>query len=83
MQTGVPALGFVFGYQKDSPEEVVYRKWYAERYHTPADDLNQPWIPEAAAKFNDFYRRLVEAVADDASRPQMKAPAGSAAGVPF
>jgi len=74
MQAGVPAVGFVFGYEKGSPEEVVYRKWYAERYHTPADDLKQPWVPDAAAKFNDFYRRLTEAVANDAQRPQMKTP---------
>ena len=50
LQIGVPAVGFVFGYDKGSPEVVVYRRWYAERYHTPADDLNQPWLPEAAAK---------------------------------
>jgi hypothetical protein len=71
IQTGVPAIGFVFGYEKGSPEEVIYRKWYAERYHTPADDLNQPWLPDAAAKFNTFYRQLVETVANDAERPQM------------
>jgi len=71
MQIGVPSLGFVFGYEKGSPEEVIYRKWYAERYHTPADDLNQPWVPEAAAKFNNFFGRLVEAVADAAERPHL------------
>lgn len=69
MQIGVPAAGFIFGYQKGSPEEAVYRRWYAERYHSPADDLDQPWDPAAAAKFNDFFNRLVIELANAAERP--------------
>ena len=72
LQIGVPSVGFVFGYDKGSPEEVIYRRWYAERYHTPADDLNQPWLPEAAAKFNDFFGKLVETLADTPTRPAFK-----------
>jgi hypothetical protein len=70
MQIGVPAVNFVFGYQKGSPEEKIYRTWYAERYHSPADDLQQPWNPQAAAKFNRFYAALVSAVADQPDRPR-------------
>lgn len=70
MQIGVPAVNFVFGYQKGSPEEKIYRTWYAERYHSPADDLQQPWDREAAAKFNRFYAALVTAVANQPDRPQ-------------
>ena len=73
LQIGVPSVGFVFGYEKGSADEAVYRRWYAERYHTPADDLNQPWLPEAAAKFNDFFGKLVESIADAPSRPAFKA----------
>jgi hypothetical protein len=69
MQVGVPAVNFVFGYQKGSAEEKVYRAWYAERYHSPADDLQQPWVPEAAAKFNAFYAALVKEVANAPERP--------------
>lgn len=69
MQIGVPAVNFVFGYEKGSPEEKIYRGWYAERYHSPADDLQQPWVPEAAAKFNRFYAALVQAVANQPERP--------------
>ncbi len=72
MQIGVPATGFIFGYQKGSPEEAVYRRWYAERYHSPADDLNQPWDPAAAAKFNDFFNNLVIELANAAERPRWK-----------
>jgi Zn-dependent M28 family amino/carboxypeptidase len=55
MQIGIPSAGFIFGYDKGSLEEVIYRRWYADRYHSPSDDLKQPWDPEAAAKFNDFF----------------------------
>ena len=70
MQIGVPAVNFVFGYEKGSAEEKVYRSWYAERYHSPADDLQQPWVPDAAAKFNRFYAALVRAVANGQERPR-------------
>lgn len=72
MQIGVPSVGFIFGYEKGSPEEAVYRRWYAERYHSPADDLKQPYDKEAAAKFNEFFDRLVETLANDAQRPAWK-----------
>jgi Zn-dependent M28 family amino/carboxypeptidase len=72
MQIGVPAVGFIFGYEKGTPEEATYRRWYAERYHRPADDLNQPWLPEAAAKFKDFFDKLVETVANAGERPKWK-----------
>jgi hypothetical protein len=51
----------------------VYRRWYEQRYHSPADDLKQPWDPEAAAKFNEFFGRVVEAVANEDERPRWKA----------
>jgi len=54
------------------PEEAVYRRWYLERYHSPADDLKQPWDPAAADKFNTFFGRVVEALADAPQRPQWK-----------
>ena len=72
MQIGVPAVGFIFGYQNGSPEEAIYRRWYLERYHSPADDLKQPWDPAAAAKFNDFFGNLVESLANAAERPRWK-----------
>jgi Peptidase family M28 len=70
MQIGVPAVNFVFGYERGSAEEKIYRSWYAERYHSPADDLQQPWVPEAAAKFNGFYASLVQTVANGPERPR-------------
>ncbi|HWD00046.1 MAG TPA: M28 family peptidase [Candidatus Sulfopaludibacter sp.] len=72
MQIGVPSTGFIFGYEPGSPDEVVYRRWYAERYHSPADDINQPWVPEAAAKFNDFFNQLVATLANAPEKPHWK-----------
>jgi Zn-dependent M28 family amino/carboxypeptidase len=72
MQIGVPAAGFIFGYEPGTPDEAAYRRWYAERYHSPADDINQPWVPSAAAKFNDFFNNLVVALANADERPAWK-----------
>jgi Peptidase family M28 len=69
IQTGIPGLAFIFGYEPGSSEETTYRRWYAERYHSPADDLDQPWDPGGAARFNEFFFKLVEAVANDPTRP--------------
>lgn len=72
MRIGVPAVGFIFGYLPGTPEEATYRKWYADRYHSPADDLNQPWDPAAAGKFNTFFARLTETLANAPERPHWK-----------
>ena len=69
MQIGVPSTGFIFGFEKGTPDEAAYREWYAKRYHSPLDDLNQPWLPEAAAKFNDFFAKLVTTIADAPEKP--------------
>jgi len=70
IQIGVPSTGFIFGFEKGTPDEAAYREWYARRYHSPLDDLSQPWLPEAAAKFNDFFAKLVTTIADAADRPK-------------
>ena len=72
MQISVPAIGFVFGYEPGSPEEAIYRRWYAERYHSPADDIDQPWDPPAAAKFNDFFGKVVEVVCNANEKPKWR-----------
>jgi Zn-dependent M28 family amino/carboxypeptidase len=70
MGIGVPAVSFVFGYEKGTPEEAVYREWYAKRYHSPADDLQQPWDPNAAARFNEFFGKVVQEIANAPERPK-------------
>jgi Peptidase family M28 len=66
----VPIASFIFGYNKGSPEEVIYRDWYARRYHKPQDDLQTPIDWTAAGKFNSFYAALAVAIANAPSRPQ-------------
>jgi Zn-dependent M28 family amino/carboxypeptidase len=72
IRRGVPALAFKVGYAKDSPEAAIARKWLAERYHAPSDDLEQPVDRQAATDFNRFYAALVEAVANRPSRPKWR-----------
>jgi len=72
MQIGVAATGFVLTPEKGTPDETIYKEWYSKRYHTPLDDLKQPWDRAAAAKFNDFFLHLLEAVANADTRPRWK-----------
>ena len=69
VQAGVPALAMKFGWDAGSPEQKAWRAWLAERYHSTADDLNQPVDFAAAAQFNSFYADLVRDVADSAATP--------------
>ena len=69
MQIGVPATGFVFGYEPGTEAERRYREWYQVRYHRPQDDITQPMDFEAAGAFNRFFYKLVETVADAPQRP--------------
>ncbi|HEV7386015.1 MAG TPA: M28 family peptidase, partial [Phenylobacterium sp.] len=69
MQAGVPATGFIFGYVPGTEAERRYREWYQVRYHRPQDDLTQPMDFEAAGKFNRFFYKLSETVADADARP--------------
>ena len=70
VRIGVPIASFIFGYDKGSPEEVIYRDWYARRYHKPQDDIKTPIDWAAAAKFNSFYQVLTLVIANASARPQ-------------
>jgi hypothetical protein len=70
VRIGVPIASFVFGYDKGSPEEVVYRDWYARRYHKPQDDIKTPIDWNAAGRFNRFYTALALSIANAPARPQ-------------
>jgi Zn-dependent M28 family amino/carboxypeptidase len=65
----VPAISFIFGYDPNTDAERRYREWYQIRYHRPQDDITQPVDFAAAAKFNTFFYRLVETVAEAPVRP--------------
>ncbi len=74
MQAGIPGTGFIFGYQPGTEAERRYREWYQVRYHRPQDDLTQPMDFEAAGKFNRFFYKLAETVADAQERPAWTRP---------
>jgi hypothetical protein len=69
LRIGVPATGFVFGYDPGTEAERRYRQWYDVRYHRPQDDMGQPLDFQAAGDFNTFFYRLTAAVADADQRP--------------
>ena len=69
VRIGVPIGSFIFGYNPGTDEERIYRDWYARRYHKPQDDIATPIDWTAAVKFNDFYRALTLALANNPTRP--------------
>ena len=72
IKKGVPSLAFKFGWIPGSPEEKIFRNWYATRYHGVADDASQPVDLAAAAQFNNILTALLERVADAPQAPAWK-----------
>jgi Zn-dependent M28 family amino/carboxypeptidase len=69
IRRGVPALSLKVGFVRDSPEHEIVKKWRTERYHGVRDDISQPLDKQAAVDFNRLYLKVVEAVANRATRP--------------
>lgn len=69
VKVGVPSLMLSLGYEKGSKEEEIAQSFFRDRYHSPADDTEQPVDREAAAQFTDLLRELMEQVANHADRP--------------
>ncbi|MFZ1024154.1 MAG: M28 family peptidase [Thermoplasmata archaeon] len=72
IRRGTPALAFKFGYMPGTPEEEIFKGWYAKRYHAPSDDLEQPVNLAGAAQFNAILENLILRIADADERPQWK-----------
>jgi hypothetical protein len=72
IKKGIPALAFKFGYVPGTPEEKLFKAWYNDRYHAPADDSNQPVDRAAAAQFNSILEKLILRVANADQRPTWK-----------
>ncbi|MBS1810128.1 MAG: M20/M25/M40 family metallo-hydrolase [Acidobacteria bacterium] len=73
IQRGVPAASLKVGFAKGSPEHEIVKRWRTERYHAPADDLQQPVDFQAAADFNRAYLLMVKTVANRSERPRWNA----------
>ena len=70
IKTGIPALSLKVGFAKDSAEHQIVKRWRAERYHAPSDDLSQPVDRQAAADFGKVFVKVVETIANRPTRPQ-------------
>lgn len=70
---GIPALAMGVGFEKGGPEQQIFKDWLTQRYHAPADDLNQHVELEAAGKYEEIIRDLMVRTADQEQRPQWKA----------
>jgi len=73
IKAGIPALALTVGYEANSPEAEIARKWTAERYHAPSDDLNQPVDRAAAGRFVEVVRNLAVRIANRTDRPKWNA----------
>ena len=71
VRQGIPALAFKFGFAKDTPQFDIEHEWRANRYHSPADNLEQPGVfKEEAIKLDAFVAALTRRVANADSRPE-------------
>jgi Peptidase family M28 len=73
IKKGVPSLAFKFSYVPGTPEEQRFKEWLRDRYHAPADDLDQPVDRAAAAQFNSILEQLVLRIANAEERPEWRA----------
>jgi hypothetical protein len=73
IRQGVPALALKVGFEPGSPEAAIDARWTKERYHQPADDLQQPVDLGAAVTFTRLVGALSVEVANHPARPQWKA----------
>jgi len=72
IRAGVPSLSLKVGYEKGSAEEGVAKRWLAERYHAPSDDLQQPVDKKSAGMFDSLVGKLLLKIADEPERPRWK-----------
>ena len=71
VRQGIPALAFKFGFAANTPQFDIEHEWRANRYHSPADSLDQPGVlKEEAVRLDAFVAALARRVADADGRPQ-------------
>ncbi len=69
IRRGVPSLMLAFAAEPGSPEEVVQRHWFVERYHGQADNLEQPIDLAAADAYDRYLMDLISRVANAEQPP--------------
>lgn len=73
IKRGIPAVSLKFGFELNSPEHLMVKKFRAERYHGVGDDLTQQIDFAGVAKFNEFYVDLVREIANRETKPRWNA----------
>jgi len=69
IRAGIPALAMKVGYEENTPQAEIAKKWTAERYHAPSDDLRQPIDLGAAGTYVQVVGNLAVRVANRPDRP--------------
>ena len=69
IRAGIPALAMKVGYDANTPQADIARKWTAERYHAPSDDLTQPIDLAAGGQYVQLVRELALRIANRLDRP--------------
>ena len=70
IRMGIPALAMKVGYEENSSQAEIARKWTAERYHAPSDDLDQPIDLSAAGRYVEVVGNLAVRIANRPDRPK-------------
>jgi hypothetical protein len=76
VRRGVPAVAIMEGFKSTDPKvngEEILKKWLVTVYHTPKDNMNQPFNFESAAKSTQLNFLVGYEVAQQAQRPRWNA----------
>ena len=68
VKVGVPAVMLATG--MDNGGAAQWSKFLSTNYHQPSDDLSQPILWSAGAKFAELNYRVLRTLADEQTRPQ-------------
>jgi protein-tyrosine-phosphatase len=70
IRAGIPSLAMKVGFDAGTPEAEIERKWFAERYHAPADAPDQPVDLGAVGAYEAVLERLALRVANRQQPPR-------------
>ena len=73
IEQGIPAAAFKFGFAAGTPQAELERRFRAERYHQPGDDITIPVFAEDEVRLHDFIARLALRLANAEARPAWNA----------
>ena len=75
VEAGIPAIHLKPGNKSRDPKidgAATTKEWLRRIYHSPADDMNQPFDFASGARYAETNLRLVRAIANATQRPAWK-----------